>query len=398
MLAQALRNSIFTKRSATNSGSVFGNFLSLGTTTTIATDQALCLSALYNGVNIISNDIAILPKSVYKRDGDNKNKQPQHPVHQLIAKKPNENQTSFHFHKVMVITAILRGNAIAIIKRNTNTGGQPTLEFVQPHDIRDIKMIDNQLWFYTKTGVYHNSEVIHIKGFSTNGYTGISVLKHAAQNFNAALKAESFAETNFDSKGFGLGMIKTDKTLNPNGKQVLSSAMEGRLGKGGSYNIGVLDEGMTFDQIQVSAKEAELIDWKKITVEDVARWLNIGASKLKSTSGHNYSTMEQESLNHTADSITPWVIQFEQEYDAKLYPSNEAATHYTKFNINALLRSDIASRGAWYNQLRFAGVVSGDEIREWEDLNPTGLKHMKEPLQPVQIQQQAQITKPQDNE
>jgi len=41
--------------------------------------------------------------------------------------------------------------------------------------------------------------------------------------------------------------------------------------------------------------------------------------------------------------------------------------------------------------MRFAGIYSGDEIRIIEEKNPTGLPHMKDPLQPVQIQQQTQI-------
>ena len=39
----------------------------------------------------------------------------------------------------------------------------------------------------------------------------------------------------------------------------------------------------------------------------------------------------------------------------------------------------------------FGGIMAGDEIREKEDLNPTGLPHMVSPLQPVQVQQQSQI-------
>jgi len=391
MFAQALSDALFTKRNSTSS---LGGLFSFGASASgvISTDNALKLSALYNGVTIIANDIAILPKSVYFRDGDTKSKQPAHPVNYKISKQPNDNLTSFHFHKVMVITAILRGNAVAIIKRDGNGKlDKNALNFVHPDDLQDIKLIDGQLWFYTKFGVFHNSEVIHIKGFSTNGYTGQSVLKYAASNLNAALTAEAFAETNFESKGFGLGVIKTDKSLTADAKRNLNEGMESRLSQGGQFNIGTLDEGMDFMPINVSAKEAELINWKKITILDVCRWLNIGPHKLKQLDNTTYSSIEQQSIDHLQDSILPWVTQFENEYDTKLFTQTEATKYYIKFNINALLRVDIKSRAEYFYKMRYAGVYSGDEIRVLEDMNPTGLEHMAVPLQPVQIQQQSQI-------
>lgn len=394
MLAKLLSEAIPQKRNASYGGtSAFGTFFGglTGTVSSINTDKALTLSALYNAVDIISNDIATLPKSVYKNVPNGKEKQSAHPVNYLIAKQPNQNQTAYSFHKVLVATALLRGNGVAIIVRNPHTGLPIAYQFVHPNDLQDIRMVQGELFYITKFGTYHSSEVLHLKGFTTNGYTGISVLKYAAKNLNAALTAEAFAETNFDSKGFGLGIIRSTKMLEDNGKRILSEGMENRLSRGGAYNIGVLDEGMEFQSIQVSAKEAELIDWKKITIEDIARWFNISTYKLKQTADHNYSTIEQASIDHLKDCLMPWIVQLEQEYTCKVFSETERRDHYIKFNTNAVLRADIKSKAEAHMRYRFGGIMSGDEIRELEDLNPTGLPHMIQPLQPVQVQQQSQI-------
>lgn len=403
MLKAALSNA-FSTRSNTMPGSntFLDSVFSFGSTNTgtISTDNALKISALYNGVNIISNDLSILPKDIFTRSGDNNTKYNAHPIYHSLAKRPNKAQSAYWFHKIMIVTAILRGNAIAVIRRNTETGQideDNALVFIHPDDLNDIKLIDGQLYFYTKYGVYTNDEVIHIKNFSTNGYTGISVLKHAAQNLNAALIAEDFAQTNFESKGFGLGIIKTAKTLTPDGKKALNEGMEARLSKGGKFNIGTLDEAMDFQPISVNAHEAELINWKKTTIEDVARWLNLSPHKLKQTDALNYNSIEQASLDHVSDSILPWVTQFEQEYNIKLFSKNESKNTYVKFNISALLRVDASSRAEYYNKMRFAGIYTGNEIRILEDKNPIDLPYMNEPLQPVQLQQQAQIKQNSDN-
>lgn len=393
MIAKALKDTFIQKRSTSSGSSVFGGMFSglSGGASSIQVDQALTLSALYNAVDIISNDIAILPKSVFKNTEKGKEKQSKHPVNYLISKQSNTNQTSFSFHKVLITTALLRGNGVAIIERNQQTGQAVAFRFVHPTDLQDIRMVQGELYFITKFGTYHNSDVLHVKGFSTNGYTGISVLKNAARNLNASLTAEGFAETNFDSKGFGLGIIKSSKKIAPNGKRILSEAMESRLSKGGSFNVGVLDEDMDWQSIQVSAKEAELINWKKVTIQDIARWFNIGTDKLKLTEDHNYSTIEQASITHLQDCLMPWIVQLEQEYSSKVFNGTQKIDHYVKLNTNALLRADIASRGEYYSKMIFGGIMAGDEIREKEDLNPTGLPHMVSPLQPVQVQQQSQI-------
>lgn len=398
MLAKLLSDSLTQKRSAANNASVLGSFFGglSGSVSTINTDKALTLSALYNAVDIISSDIAVLPKSVYRSDDKGKHKQPNHPVNYLISKQPNVNQTAFAFHKVLITTALLRGNGVAVILRNSQTGLPEAYQFIHPNDLQDIRMSQGELYFITKFGTFHNSEVIHLKGFSTNGYTGISVLNYAAKNLNAALTAEAFAETNFDAKGFGLGIIKTPKQLTGNGKRILSEGMENRLSRGGAFNVGVLDEGMEWQSVQVSAKEAELIDWKKITIEDVARWFNISTYKLKQTADHNYSTIEQASIDHLKDCLMPWIIQLEQEYSCKVFNTAEKKDHYIKCNTNAVLRADIKSKADYYTKMRYGGILSGDEIREKEDYNPSGLPHMKSPLQPVQVQQQSQIQAEED--
>lgn len=402
MLTEALAN-ILHKRSSlptANTSGLVGDLFQFSSSNTsrITQHKALCLSAIYNGVNIISNDIAMLPKAVYSKDGDQKTKLGDHPLTYSISKQANQNLTSFWYHKIMTTTALLRGNAVAIINRNRQTGeidAKNAFTFVHPDDLLDIKLIKGELWFYIKGYKlpFHNTEVIHIKGFSDNGYIGISFLKYAAKNLNAAIANEEFAQKNFDSKGLGMGIIKTEKQLNDIGKKALTQGMENRLSKGDAFNVGILDENMDFMSVSVNAQEAGMIDWKKITIEDIARWLNISPHKLKQTDKLNYNSIEQSSLDHLSDSILPWVTQFENECDVKLFSEKEKHNTYVKFNINALLRVDAKSRAQYYYQMRYAGIYSGDEIRKLEDMNPTGLDYMKDPLQPVQLQQQVQIEK-----
>src|SRR5690606_36095397 len=64
--------------------------LIFNTDSTYATDTtALTISAFYNALDILSDYIAKLPKSVFQKKGETRNKLTSHPVSQLIGNRPH---------------------------------------------------------------------------------------------------------------------------------------------------------------------------------------------------------------------------------------------------------------------------------------------------------------------
>ncbi|MDH7444669.1 phage portal protein [Aquimarina sp. 2201CG14-23] len=387
-------------RSATNgdnkdlTGGIFSMFANLSKSGQVVNYQtALSLSAVYNAVDQISNDIAKLPKGVFEKVGKNRFRKPEHPVDYLISKRPNAMMTQFSFHKALMVSALLRGNGIAVIKRNSYTGFQESFDFIEPDNLNDIRKKDGKLYYDIKgyRNLLSSEDVIHIPGFSFNGVYGISVFKYATQNLGAALSSETFADENFKSKGLLAGIIKSDKALKPNPKTMIADAMEHRLSKGGTHNIGVLDEGMDFMPITANAQEASLIDWKKISTTDVARWFNIAPHKIKHLENATYSNIEQQSLEHGSDTIAPWAKRVEEEYDYKLFTEEERINHYVKINTNALIRTDIKTKGEYYGRSINYGWHTRNEIRNLEDYN--SLDGLDEPLTPANTLTLEQIEK-----
>ncbi|QLE02891.1 phage portal protein [Galbibacter sp. BG1] len=354
--------------------------------------SALSLSAVYNAVDQISNDIAKLPKGIYRKEGDNRFRDLLHPCDYLISKRPNRFMTQFSFHKALMVHALLLGNGVAVIKRDEYTGVETALELVKPADLLDIKKVNGDLTYYIKGMKPLNSEdVMHIPGFSFNGIYGIGVFKYAANNMGAALAAERFADDNFKSKGLLAGIIKSKNGIKKEAKEALSNAMEARLSKGGTHNIGFLDEDMDFMSITANAQEASLIDWKKISIEDVARWFNIAPHKIKQLENATYSNIEQQSLEHGSDTIMPWAKRIEEEYDYKLFTEEERATHYTKINTNALIRTDIKTKGEYYSRAVNFGWKTRNEVRHLEEDN--SIDGLDSPLTPANTKTLEEINK-----
>jgi len=399
VLENALVNLFPSIRSSETISNGFGNFFGFSSFSNSKTaiapvtqNSSLTLSAFYNGIEILTNDIALPTKSVYKKDGDNRQSLSNHPVNYLIAKRPNQYMTSFMFHKMMGQFAILKGNAYALIERNKHTAKPIAFQLItQPVKV----VIHNAKLFYTvkykdKSVTYPSDDILHIPGFSYNGITGISVIQHAARSLGVALAAQDYSSEYYNSKGLGSGFIKTDKSLDSTAKERIGTGFSDILSANKPFKVPVLDEGMSFHPIQITAAEAQFLLTSKHGVSEVARWLNIPPHKLKLISDSNHSITEIGEIIHNQDSVLPWVTKFEQEYNAKLFTEKEKSDHFVKFNMNILMRADIKSQAEYFSKMIFNGVMTRNEVRALLDLN--GLDGLSQPLTPVNAQLMEQIT------
>jgi len=84
-----------------------------------------------------------------------------------------------------------------------------------------------------------------------------------------------------------------------------------------------------------------------------------------------YNNVEQQNLQFARHTIAPWAKRIEQEIDRKLIQSRERPHIYSKFNLNDLYRGDMQSRADFYTKMLNNGVLSINEVRGKEDMNPT---------------------------
>lgn len=398
MLYQALQKQSQTRSTSVSGGGLFSLF---GGTTikgkAVTNASALSLTAFFNGVNIIANDIAKLPKAVYQKQGRNANKATDHVVNYLISKRPNQYNTSFMFHFVLAVDAILKGNGYARITKNTYTGKITSLELIdQDKTPVTVKKYDNKLWYIIKDEVLAADEVLHIPGFSFNGITGIGVVKFAAQSLGVALESQKFAEEYYSNKGIGLGIVTTSKDMDTEAKTRYANSLSNHLTTkaAGKFGVAVLDQMGSFQHIKISPQEALFLETTQNAIGEVARILNIPVYKLKDTQNQNNSNMEHQSISHVVDSILPWKIKFQQEYDYKLFSATEIKQgYYTKFNEAILLQADKKTQAEYYSKMVNIMAFTPDEVRALEDLN--AIEGLDQPFVPVNMQtlEQLQLNK-----
>lgn len=359
----------------------------------VNTSTALTLSAFYNGIEIIGNDYAKLPKAVFKKSDSGREKQNKHPLHYLIATRPNASMSAFMFDKMLVQYAILKGNGYAEIIRNPNTARPIAFDLIdQEQTPVDVIKYKGLLYYKFGDKTVEAANMIHIPGFSFNGITGVSVITHAANSLGIDLSSQEFASEYYKQKGMGTGVVTVTTEMDNDAKIRYGNAISDMFQSKNGWNIPIVDEASKFQHIKLTAEESQFLSTHKHGIEEIARWLNIPPHKLKTLENVNNSITENQEIQHANDSILPWAIKFEQEYNAKIFSDIERnQSFYIKANLNALLRSDTKTRTEYYKTAINFGWISRNEVRKMEELN--SIQELDEFLIPSNLQTLKQVDK-----
>jgi len=390
-LGQALRMT-FTNRSETGkmlSASGFGwlGFGVGGVDATVANSQtAFTLSAFYNGVEQLSNDIAKLPKVVKRKNGKNREDYSDHPVNYLISNEPNAMMTAFDFWKLVVVRMIIKGNAYVEIIHNSVTGRIESFIHLDGQDGGHVNVFElNNKLYYTYKGREISSEnMLHYKAFSFDGKIGVSVITFAAKQLGISIDSQNYQSTVYKDRGIGYGVIESDLAVTSPNKKLIEDGFTSKMSSQNKFKVPMLDEGMKYKSISISPAEAQFLESNKNGVLEVCRWLNIAPHKLKVLDDSNFSNIQHQSIEHVQDSLLPWIMRLEQETARKVFTDEEKKFAYIKFNEKVLLRGDMEARKNFYTSLVYAGVMTRNEARALEDMNP--MDGLDEILQPVNMQ------------
>ena len=394
MLKSALINSGFASSADGIVGNTgFFNFLGGATTkngTAVSSSSAKTLSAFYNGITILCNDYAKLPKFVIKKEGDTRKKDTSHPLNKLIDQRPSPLMSAFNYDSIMMQCAILKGNAYSEIVRNA-AGKVISREYINEVDTPvTVKKFDGKLYYEFDNRILEAKDIEHVIGFTENGITGVGVVTYAAKSLGVALSSQEFAEEYYASRGIGMAVVTSSKNIDPEAKKRYGDAIQARLNSSANYKVSVIDEAGSFQHIKLTPQESMFLETNKLAVQEVARWLNIPPHKLKDTENSNYSNMESQNIDHVSNSLLPWSIKFRQEKNYKLFTDAEKNRGYQiKHNTNSLLEADKKTQAAFLSTMIYAGVYTRNEVRNLFDLNE--LDGLSDPLTAVNMNTKEQV-------
>ena len=321
---------------------------------------ALGISTVYACVYRIASTVASLGLEIYVRDGRDVNVANMHPAYQVLD-NPNDENTPYEFWETLVASALVYGCGFAIIERN-NRGYAERLIPVHYYDV-DIKEINGERIYSVRDyGVVMPDNMLEVCNMHR-----MSPIRLHRENIGLAKAAQDFGSEYFGQKGQMTGVLASDQPLRKEQMDVIQNSWNSS-----SMNAGtkLLPFGFKYQRITITPDEAQFIETRKFQAEEICRIYSVPPSLVQLPSQTTYNNVEQQNLQFARHTIAPWAKRIEQEIDRKLIQSFERPAIYSKFNMNDLYRGDRAGRTNFYTQMLQSGVMSINEVRAKEQMNP----------------------------
>lgn len=341
--------------------------------------SVLGLSAVWACINLLAGTQASLPLMVYRTAPDGtRTIARDHPLYRVLHDNPNALQTAVDFWEFMTASLELWGNCYA--RKVWSAGEVKGLIPIMPQ-LPSVTRGNNGLLRYRwsedgKSFDLTSDDVLHIRGFGGNPLGGMSTLAFGARTFGIALAADKAAGATFKSGMRPSGTLSTDAnvTLTKDQRDEFDTYLQERFQ--GALNAGrplLLDRGMKWTQLTINPEDAQMLESRNFSVEEVARFFGVPPHMIGHTANSTSwgSGLEQQTLGFQKFTLRRRLKRIEQALEKQLLSADDrAAGVVIEFSLEGLLRGDSAGRSAFYQSGLSNGWMTINEVRALENLPP----------------------------
>ena len=356
---------------------------------------ALKLTAVFCCVRVLAESVGMLPCFLYQSTDNGRIKAPKEKLYSLLYVAPNEYMTPQEFWEYLIGCLCLRGNFYAYkvkvfgevvellpllpdsVHPKLNEKWEPVYQVTFPDGSCET-LSQNEIW--------------HVRTFTTDSLVGLSPISYARQAIGLGLATEEHGARLFNNGAVPRGVLQTDDSLTDEAyKHLKDSFQEQHQGLSNAHKPMILEKGLKWSNISMSAEDAQFLDTRKFQLEEICRIFRVPLHMLQNTDRATFNNIENLGMGFVNYSLVPYLTRIEQRINNGLVSKEKRGQFYAKFNVGALLRGDMKSRYESYATGINWGILSPNECRDLEERNPREGGDVY--LTPMNM-----TTKPQDND
>lgn len=343
---------------------------------------AMGVSAVYACVALISRTISSLPLHIYRRSEDGRERA-KSPLWWLLNEQPHPDVTASTFWRYISTANLLYGDAYAeIVRPRPGTNEVRWLRLHHPRCVTAYKLKGDQGLVYDvadedgSTRRILGADMLHFPGVGFDGVRSLSPIRQAGRNaVGIAIAADEWSSSFFANGARPDFALSTDGTLKPEQIDSLRSQWQER--HAGHANRGkpvIMQGGLKVQPLTIPAEDAQLIETRKMQIEDIARLFGVPPHMIGHTSAStSWGTgIEQQSIGFVRYTLQGHLDGIEQEINRKFWPVRE--TFFAEFNVAGLERGDYKTRNEGYRialgRAGEPGWMTVNEVRKLENLAP----------------------------
>lgn len=264
-----------------------------------------------------------------------------------------------------VAALALHGNAFWQVRRDER-GGIVSLETLDPTRVG----VTIDAWrrvHYTVDGVeIDRRDIAHLRYLVQPGDpVGLGPIQAARRGLEGMVRLGNYADNLFMTGGVPSGILSTDEAITAEMADEASREWDRKQRAG---KTAVLGRGLTYQPVGVKPADLQWLDSQKWSVVRIARLFGIPPAKLAVAiegGSLTYNSAEGANLAVVRDMLMGYLSPIEDAL-TWLLPRGQRA----RFNLDALLRPDTASRYQAHSVAIQAGFLTVDEVRAIEGLPP----------------------------
>lgn len=348
------------------------------TTPDYGIDGALQVSAVWAAVELLSDNIASLPIFVYEREpGEDGHKKLARgtPLWMLLHESPNTMHTPMEFWQYLTLNYLLRGNAYA--KLNRNSAGEVismtplASDQVEVEVLRDKpQSIIYKYYYEGQVAVYSPDSILHWRD-KGNGIVGMSRLDYMRSSVNVAIGAQNHTASVFKKSAKRPGVFMIDRLLTEEQRAAIRQNYRG-LVEGNNDDLLVLEAGAKFEPLSMTPADIQLLETRKYSVEDIARWFGIPGAMINDT---EKTTTWGTGIDHLIQGfykfrLRPMLESLEQVLEKRVLTAGQRRRYTVEFSLDAILRGSLKDRLEIGAQAVQNGLMTRNEWRQLENLPP----------------------------
>lgn len=342
--------------------------------TTVNSDTATTISAIYRAVSLISSTIAGFPLHVYEKQGDGSRVSVEYAQDHYLWSRPNPEVSAFTFWETVLGHETLDGNAYLWVEDRPGVNPIVALWPILPERMRVGRDTDGRKIYLIDGGIpardwIDGGNIVHVAGWGRNGLVGVSVVRQMMATIGLAMAAEASANSTFENGVSLSGVLSTDAVITTEEAREMAARWE--TAHSGHKNAGkaaVLGNGLKWTPSSMTLEDAQMLETRSFQVSEVARWFGIpefllNAHDKTSSWGTGLEINNRAFVQYT---LMSHMLRFQQTITDELL-NGLVTRRYVKFNPDALLMGTTADRIQTYKDGSAIGLYTINDMLALED-------------------------------
>ena len=345
---------------------------------TVTVETALKATAVLACARVIAEGCAQVPVYVktIARDGQTWTEDERHPL-ALFLRAPNAWQTGYEFRETLIMHAAVAGGGFAWINRAAQNRAGIEAVPILPQRVTISQREDYSILYKVRTAAGSEIEIpagdmLHLPGPSWDGARGLAPVQLAREAIGLSLATEE-SHARMHKNGVRLsGILTTPAALGPDAADRLREDWDKAFsGTANSFGTPVLEHGLEFKPMGMTGVDAQHIETRRYQIEEICRAFRVFPQMvMQADKTTTFASAEQFFLAHITHTLGPWIERLSQRLERALITPRADARTWLHFDLSGLAPGDAKTRSSFYSVMVNAGVMTPNEARLKEGLNP----------------------------